>query len=275
VNTSQDAPGQVRWEVAPSGIARLTIDRPDKGNAISPDERNRIIELLDAASDDPAIRVVVLTGAGDRHFCTGGDLSHPAARRSSSDTPFGPGETVRLIHSGIQRMFRAVLDCSKPIIAEVNGTAAGIGAHLAFACDLVVAADDARFIEVFVRRGLVPDGAGAYLLGRLVGPHVAKELLFFGDDLAAPDAERLGLVNRAVRRAELGTFVEAWAQRLAVAPTTMLGLTKSLVNRALDVDRETAMREEALAVEVNSRAHDFAEGQRAFLEKRPVHFLGR
>jgi len=274
VSSETQASETVRWVVGPSGVARMTIDRPDKGNAISPDERNRIIELLDGASVDPTVRVVVLTGAGSRHFCTGGDLGHPLARRSASDSPFGPGETVRLIHSGIQRMFRSVLECSKPIIASVNGTAAGIGAHLAFACDLVVAADDARFIEVFVRRGLVPDGAGAYLLGRLVGPHVAKELLFFGDDLDAAEAQRLGLVNRAVPRAELEGFVDGWAQRLATGPTTMLGLTKALVNRALDGDRETALREEALAVEINSRAHDFAEGQRAFLEKRAVRFTG-
>jgi 2-(1,2-epoxy-1,2-dihydrophenyl)acetyl-CoA isomerase len=266
---------KVRWEVEASGVARLTIDRPEKGNALSPDERNRMVELLDRASDDRVVRAIVLTGAGDRHFCTGGDLSHPIALKSASDDPLGPGETLRNIHYGIQRLFRAVLDCNKPIVAAVNGTAAGIGAHLAFACDLVVAADDVSFIEIFVRRGLVPDGAGAYLLTRLVGPHRAKELLFFGDDLPAVDAARLGLVNRTVPRAELAAAATAWAERLAAGPTTMIGLTKALVNRSLDYDRESALREEAMAVELNSRTRDFSEGQRAFTEKRAVWFTGR
>ena len=109
-----------------------------------------------------------------------------------------------MIRDGAQRLVAAILDCEKPVIAAVNGTAAGIGAHLALACDLVVAAEGARFIEVFVRRGLVPDGGGAYLLPRLVGLQKAKELMFFGDDLAAADAERLGLVNRVVPADELG-----------------------------------------------------------------------
>jgi 2-(1,2-epoxy-1,2-dihydrophenyl)acetyl-CoA isomerase len=265
----------VRWLVEPGGVARLTINRPQKGNAISPEERNRIVELLDGASDDPAVRAIVLTGAGDRHFCTGGDLGSPMSLKSASDDPFGPLETVRIIHYGIQRLFRSVIDCNKPTVAAVNGTAAGIGAHLAFACDLVVAADDVTFIEIFVRRGLVPDGAGAYLLTRLVGPHRAKELMFLGDDLPAPDAARLGLVNRAVPRAELESVTTSWAERLAAGPTTMIGLTKGLVNRSLDYDRESALREEAMAVEINSRARDFSEGQRAFLEKRPVRFTGR
>ena len=263
---------KVRWQVEASGVARLTINRPEKGNALSPNERNRIVELLDRASDDPVVRAIVLTGAGDRHFCTGGDLSHPIALKSASDDPLGPGETLRNIHYGIQRLFRSVLDCNKPIVAAVNGTAAGIGAHLAFVCDLVIAADDVSFIEIFVRRGLVPDGAGAYLVTRIVGPHVTKELMFFGDDLPAGDAARLGLVNRAVPRPELAPVATAWAERLAVGPTTMIGLTKALVNHSLDYDRESALREEAMAVELNSRAGDFSRdsgppGEAA----RPVH----
>ncbi len=265
----------VRWDVEASGVAWLTINRPEKGNAISPDERNRIIELLEGAGDDPAIRAIVLTGAGDRHFSTGGDLGHPLSVRSTSETPFGPGETVQLITTGIQRLFRTVLDCPKPTLAGVNGTAAGIGAHLAFACDLVLAADDVRFIEIFVRRGLVPDGAGAYLLPRLVGLHVAKELLFFGDDLSAEEAARLGLINRAVPRGELPTLVRQWAERLAGGPTVMLGLTKAMLNRSLDLGRDAVLRDEALSVELNSRTGDFVEGQKAFLEKRQVRFRGR
>src|SRR5947207_1296582 len=124
-----------------------------------------------------------------------------------------------MIATGAQRLIAAVLDCEKPVIAAVGGTAAGLGAHLAFACDLVVAAEEARFIEVFVRRGIVPDGGGAYLLPRLVGIQKAKELLFFGDDISAADAARLGLVNAVVPQAELEEEVRRLAARLAAAPT--------------------------------------------------------
>ena len=145
------------------------------------------------------MRAVVLTATGTG-FCAGADLR--GARRAGRASGIA-GDVARMIRLGAQRLIAAVLDCEKPVIAAVNGTAAGIGAHLAFACDLVLAAESARFIEVFVRRGLVPDGGGAYLLPRLIGPQRAKELMFFGDALPAADAERLGLVNRVVPADEL------------------------------------------------------------------------
>ena len=123
-----------------------------------------------------------------------------------------------MLRDGAQRLIGAILDCEKPVIAAVNGTAAGIGAHMAFACDLVVAVKSARFIEVFVRRGLVPDGGGAYLLTRLLGPQRTKELMFFGDIVTADEAEALGLVNRVVADRDLEAAVLEWAERLAVAP---------------------------------------------------------
>src|SRR5699024_9168143 len=126
----------------------------EAGNAIAPEQRNRIIELMRSASDDPAIRAVVITGAGDRHFSTGGDLRQPDAERGTTDEPLPAGWVSRLIRSGVQPLMVSILDCDKPVIAAVNGTAAGIGSHLALACDLVIAADTAVFIEIFVRRGL-------------------------------------------------------------------------------------------------------------------------
>jgi 2-(1,2-epoxy-1,2-dihydrophenyl)acetyl-CoA isomerase len=168
----------------------------------------------------------------------------------------------------------AVLDCEKPVIAAVGGTAAGLGAHLAFACDLVVAAEGARFIEVFIRRGLVPDGGGAYLLPRLIGVKKAKELLYFGDDLPAADALALGLVNLVVPADELAATVDGWAGRLAAAPTRALALTKALVNHSLDRDRATAFAEEAAAQELNMGTADATEGVAAFVERRPPTFRG-
>jgi 2-(1,2-epoxy-1,2-dihydrophenyl)acetyl-CoA isomerase len=250
------------------GICRITLDRPDAGNALLPDQRDSIIEILEAASADPSVRVVVL-GANGRHFCTGADL-----RSGVADTVRTAGSVARLIATGSQRLIAAVLDCDKPVIAAVGGTAAGIGAHLALACDLVAASEGARFIEVFVRRGIVPDGGGAYLLPRLTGLHKAKELVFFGDDLSAADALTLGLVNAVVPDAELATTVDAWATRLAEGPTVALGLAKRLLNRSLDSDRATAFAEEAMAQEITMSSADANEGVASFVERRPAQFKG-
>ncbi|MDX6740940.1 enoyl-CoA hydratase/isomerase family protein [Actinocorallia sp. A-T 12471] len=268
---------ELRWALGGDGVAWLTLNRPKAGNSIGAAQREEIIARLAAASGDARVRAIVLTGAGDRHFCTGADLSAPAA--PPDDLPEGlpdrpAGSIARAISGGAQRLIAAVLDCEKPVIAAVNGTAAGIGCHLAYACDLVLAADTAKFIELFVRRGLVVDGGGAYLLARLVGPQRAKELIFFGDDLPAADAQRLGLVNRVVPADELAKTAAEWAARLATGPTVALGLGKRLVNRALDADRATAFGEEAMAVEVNMASEDGQEGLRAFLERRQPHFRG-
>src|SRR5918995_1853152 len=253
------------------GVLWLTLNRPEAANSITPDQRDRMIELLADASARAEVRVVVITGTG-KHFCTGADL------RVSRPGPSGPerlvGDVARAIRGGAQRLVSAVLDCEKPVIGAVNGTAAGIGAHLALACDLVLAADRARFIEVFVRRGLVPDGGGSWLLPRLVGLPRAKELMFFGDDLAAADAERFGLVNRVVPADDLAKVTGEWAARLASGPTRALGLTKRLLNRSLDVDRATAFREEALAQELNMTSEDANEGVRAFVERRDPLYRG-
>jgi 2-(1,2-epoxy-1,2-dihydrophenyl)acetyl-CoA isomerase len=257
------------------GVLWLTLDRPEAGNALTPDQRNRLIDLLTDASSRVDVRAVVLTATG-RHFCTGADLR---ASQGGTERPEGVpervnGDVARLIAGGAQRLVSAVLDCEKPVVAAVNGTAAGIGAHLALACDLVLAAEGARFIEVFVRRGLVPDGGGAWLLPRLVGPQRAKELMFFGDDVSAADAERLGLVNRVVPAEDLAAVAGEWAARLASGPTRAIAATKALVNRSLDVDRATAFRDEAQAQELNMATHDANEGVDAFVERRKPDFRG-
>ncbi|MFF7204636.1 enoyl-CoA hydratase/isomerase family protein [Streptomyces sp. NPDC008141] len=238
-------------------------------NAVTWDQRERIIELLGAASEDPAVRAVVLTGTG-KGFCAGADLrGTPSTGRDRI-----AGDVARTIRLGAQRLIAAVLDCEKPVIAAVNGTAAGLGAHLALACDLVLAAEGATFIEVFVRRGLVPDGGGAYLLPRLIGPQRAKELMFFGDALAAQEAERLGLVNRVVAADDLTKTARAWSERLAQGPTRALALTKQLVNASLDADRATAFAAEAAAQEINMTTRDANEGVASFVERRGAEYRG-
>ena len=252
-----------------NGVSWITLNRPDAMNAVTWDQRERIIELLAAASEDPAIRAVVVTGTG-KGFCAGADLrGTPSTGRDRI-----AGDVARTIRLGAQRLIAAVLDCEKPVIAAVNGTAAGLGAHLALACDLVLAAEGATFIEVFVRRGLVPDGGGAYLLPRLVGPQRAKELMFFGDALAAQEAERLGLVNRVVAPDDLTKTARAWSERLAQGPTRALALTKQLVNASLDADRATAFAAEAAAQEINMTTRDANEGVASFVERRGAEYRG-
>ncbi|MEV7561605.1 enoyl-CoA hydratase-related protein [Streptomyces sp. NPDC089795] len=254
-----------------NGVAWITLNRPEAMNAVTWDQRERVIALLADASADPAVRAVVLTATG-KGFCAGADL------RGSPGAPAGErvaGDVARMIRLGAQRLITAVLDCEKPVLAAVNGTAAGIGAHLALACDLVIAAEPARFIEVFVRRGLVPDGGGAYLLPRLVGPQKAKELMFFGDAVPAVEAERLGLVNRVVPVGELEATAREWAERLAQGPTRALAMTKQLVNASLDGDRAAALAAEATAQEINMTTADANEGVASFVERRTPKYLGR
>ena len=265
---------QVRHRVE-GGVAWITLNRPEAGNALTPEARNRVIDLLEAASGDLAIRAVVLTATG-KAFCTGADLRAP---RDEAPRPEGApdrpvGTVARMIRTAAQRLVAAVQDCEKPVVAAVNGTAAGLGAHLALACDLVLAAESSGFIEVFVRRGITPDGGGAYLLPRMVGLHKAKELVFFGDDCPAEEAARIGLVNKVVPPEELEATAAEWAGRLATGPTPAISLAKSLLNRSLDADRATAFAAEAAAQEIAMTSEDAAEGVRSFVERRPPVFRG-
>ncbi|WP_336053575.1 enoyl-CoA hydratase/isomerase family protein [Streptomyces sp. CA2R101] len=252
-----------------NGVSWITLNRPEVRNALTRDQREHLIARLAEASADPDVRAVVLTATG-RGFCAGADL-----RGSPSSGERVAGDVARMIRDGAQRLIAAVLDCEKPVIAAVNGTAAGLGAHLALACDLVLAAESASFIEVFVRRGLVPDGGGAYLLPRLIGPQRAKELMFFGDAVPAAEAARLGLVNRVVPDPELAETAREWAQRLAAGPTRALALTKQLVNASLDADRATAFAAEATAQEINMTTADAQEGVASFVQRRTPAYRGR
>ncbi len=258
------------------GVAWLTLNKPEAGNALTTDMRDTLAEWFHEASGDLSVRAVVLTGTGTKGFCTGADLrgARPPAERPEGAPERVLGEGARMIQNGWQRLVASVLDCEKPVIAAVNATAAGGGMHLALACDLVIAAEEARFIEVFIRRGIVPDAGGAYLLTRLIGPQRAKELFFFGDDVPAGDALRLGLVNRVVPRADLEKVAGEWAQRLAAGPTKAIGMAKALANRAMDVDRGTAFWEEAYTQELVTSTVDCREGRDSFLERRPPAFKG-
>lgn len=274
--TDSSAEQSIRYEVA-DGIASITIDAVDTGNSLDALMRDRLTERLEWASADLAVRAVVLRAEGDRHFCTGANLAGP--RQPAPPVPPGApertvGDAARLVRRGWQRLIGAVLDCEKPVVAAVQGTAAGAGAHLVLASDLVVMAESAKLVEVFVRRGILPDAGGAYLLPRTVGPQLAKELLFLADDLPAARCGELGVANRVVPAEELDATVAELAGRLAAAPTKALGLTKWLVNRSFESDRRTAFDEEAMAQDLLTASGDFDEGLAAFRERRRPEFRG-
>ncbi len=263
------AEGPVTW---------LVLNRPEAGNAVTAQMRDRITETLGAVSDDMTVRAVVITGAGERSFCTGADFRATPPGPGPARPPGAPeravGDAARLLREGWQRLVGAILDCEKPVVAAVNGVAAGAGMQMALACDLVVAAQEARFVSVFVRRGLVPDAGATWLLPRLVGLQRAKELMFLGDDLPAAKALEMGLVNRVVPGGELLASARELAERLAAGPTRAIALTKALTNRSFEVDRQGGFDHEAYAQELAVGTQDAAEGIRSYVERRPARFQG-
>ncbi|MDT3444204.1 MULTISPECIES: enoyl-CoA hydratase/isomerase family protein [unclassified Pseudofrankia] len=274
VEGSDVPPREITLDVQ-DGIATITLNRPDAGNALTADQREKIIAWLDQFNEDPTVRCVVLTATG-RFFCTGADLrnqSAPPAR--PDDVPEKlVGDVRRAMLRGAIRLIHAILDCEKPVVAAVNGTAAGIGAHIAFACDIVVATEKAKFIEVFARRGLAVDGLGTWLLPRLVGLTRARELVLLAEDVPAPRAAEIGLITRSVPADEFDATVADIAGRLAAGPTRAHSANKWLLNRSLDVERHTLAQEEAWIVDVMSNTVDSNEGVASFVERRPTRFRG-
>jgi 2-(1,2-epoxy-1,2-dihydrophenyl)acetyl-CoA isomerase len=252
------------------GVLRITLNRPDRANAIPPESRDRLVELFGQADADVTIRAVLLQSTG-KHFCSGADVSRMSGALA---TPRPAGTTMRTMLGGAQRLIGAILDCGKPVVAAVQGPAAGMGAHLALACDLIVAAEEAWFSQPFVLRGLALDAGGAYLLPRRVGLQKAKELAFLGDRLTAREALDLGMVNRVCAADYLEGEADTLARRLADGATTAIGLSKRLLNASLDSDRASAFLAEAMAQEINGKTDDVKEGVAAFVEKRAVNFRG-
>lgn len=253
------------------GIVRVTLNRPERKNALTLAMVEELAGLLDETTRRRDDRVVVLAGAGDA-FCSGADLTDPATvAGAAADGPAG-----WLAH--LRRMFAlplALHHCSKPTVAAVRGVAAGAGCNLALGCDLVVAADDARFCQIFVRRGLTVDFAGSWILPRLVGMARAKELALLGDMVPAARAEAIGLVHRVVPSGELERAVAEVAGRLAAGPPVALERIKDGLQRAASLTLAEAVELEALSQATCLSSADAAEGMRAFVERREPRFEGR
>ena len=247
------------------GVRVVTLNRPEVLNAFDAKLGEELLDALTKADADAGVRCVVLTGAG-RAFCSGADLRGHT-----------PGETSlgALLRSRYNRIILRLRTMEKPVIAAVNGVAAGAGCNLALAADLRVASDRAGFIEVFTRVGLIPDSGGTWLLPRFVGVGRALEMMFFAEPVDAAAAERLGLVNLVVSQDELMPRTLEWAARLAAGPTRAFGLIKRGVDRALALDLRAALEYEAHLQEIAGRSDDHREGVAAFLEKRPPSYAGR
>jgi 2-(1,2-epoxy-1,2-dihydrophenyl)acetyl-CoA isomerase len=254
------------------GVLRLMLNRPEAGNSFDTAMQRQLIDAFRGASGDADVRVVVLTAAGDRHFCTGPDLRDPSL---APDPDRVPGDAARRLREGSHLMVKAMLDCEKPIICGLNGIAAGAGANLVFGADLVVAVEHATIIELFAQRGLIPDGGAAYLLTRRLPPNVTKQLVFFAEPLTMGDAHRLGIVNQVVAADRFDATLAEWAARLASGPTRAYAAAKQLLNLGADDGREASFALEAVLVEQIASTHDVAEGVAAFLEKRDPRFRGR
>jgi 2-(1,2-epoxy-1,2-dihydrophenyl)acetyl-CoA isomerase len=249
-----------------AAVLTLTLNRPDALNALNRDLTRALRDSMEAAARDRGVGAVIITGAG-RAFCAGADLKDVVARREAGERDLGDD-----LRTNYAPMIRSIRACPKPVIAALNGTAAGAGLSLALACDLRMAATGATLIVVFVRVGLVPDAGSLFFLTRMLGLSKATELAMSGDPLTAEDAHRLGLVAAVVAPEQLTAAAMERARRLAEGPRQTYALIKQGLERALDLDLEQAMELESQLQSVAAETPDAKEAIQAFLEKRKPQF---
>ncbi|MFM8596830.1 MAG: enoyl-CoA hydratase-related protein [Flavobacteriales bacterium] len=248
-----------------NGVCTLTLNRPQVFNSFNKEMALALQAALDHCAVDDTVRVVVLTGEG-RAFCAGQDLAE-------ATDPNGPAlqDIVAKHYNPIILKLRAL---EKPVIAAVNGVAAGAGANIALACDLVIAKESAAFIQAFSKIGLIPDSGGTFFLPRLVGAQKALALMMTGEKVMAADAEKMNMIYKAVADDAFETAVVQLAQQLAIMPTKALGLTKKAVDAGFNQDLKAQLALEEQLQTQAGQTHDFQEGVQAFLEKRNPEFKG-
>lgn len=253
---------------ARQGVARITLNRPEVLNSFNAEMSQRLQQILAEVTRDVTLRSVYLTGGG-RAFCAGQDLAEATAADSRiSDF----SERVRTMYNPLVLALRRM---PKPVVCAVNGVAAGAGANLALACDIVLASEEASFIQAFVKIGLVPDTGGSWVLPRLVGQAQAAALMLLGDKLPAPRAAELGLIYKVCPAAELETTAFGLAAELAKQPTYALSLIKQMLAVSSQHSLEQQLELEAESQGLAGRSQDYAEGVKAFLEKRKPSFIGQ
>jgi 2-(1,2-epoxy-1,2-dihydrophenyl)acetyl-CoA isomerase len=257
------------YDVA-NGVAVITLNRPDVLNAFDDELGKATLDAVELASGDDSIRCVVVTGAG-RAFSSGEDLGALAEGYSAGAVP-DLDDTLRTRYNPL---IRAVRRAPKPVVAALNGVAAGAGASLALACDFRIASEQAKVVLAFIKVGLVPDSGALWLLTKMVGQAKAFELCALGEPLGASDARELGLVNQVVAAAEFEDAWRSFASSLAAGPTRAYALLKNLSNGATDLSLDAQLEEEVFAQAEAGRTADHLEGVRAFLAKRRPHFEGR
>jgi len=253
-----------------SGVGIITLNRPANLNAINYKMIREYVDALKAIREDDGIRAVIVTGSG-KGFCSGADLG-------SVEIPLNVMKSLEMrsyVQDHLQNMMFSMLGLEKPIVGAINGMAAGAGCNLALASDIIIASEDARFTQIFVKRGLVPDMGGMYLLPRLVGMAKAKELIFTGEIIDAQEAYRIGLVNRVVPADKLMAEAQEFAKKLAEGPTRTIGMAKKMLNKSFESDLETVLAYEANAQGIAISTKDAKEGFSSFLQKRRPKFKGK
>ncbi|QQZ08390.1 enoyl-CoA hydratase-related protein [Heyndrickxia vini] len=245
-------------------VAWITLNRPDKLNAFNEQMKIEVRNALKDAAKNPEIRSIVISGAG-RAFCSGQDL-----QAVKEDTDYG-----ELLRKYYNPMIREMAAIEKPIIAAINGTAAGAGLSLALACDFRLASANASFIEAFIHVGLVPDSGNMYYLPRIVGHAKALELAILGEKISAEEAKNIGLITKVVPIEEWETTIAQFAEKLAKMPTKAIGLIKRYMNQSWDSNLQEVLDKEAYAQRIAGQSFDHKEGIDAFLNKRKPNFEGK
>jgi 2-(1,2-epoxy-1,2-dihydrophenyl)acetyl-CoA isomerase len=251
-----------------NGVAKLTLNRPDKLNSFTQAMHLEVRHALALTATDPSVRVLLLTGAG-RGFCAGQDLSDRAVEPGAAGVDLG--DSVEQYYAPLVLSLKAL---PMPVICAVNGVAAGAGANIALACDIVLAAKSASFVEVFCKLGLIPDTGGTWHLPRLIGHARAMGLAMLGEKLNAETAEQWGLIWKCVPDAELMDQANAMASHFAVAPTKGLAFTKKALHASYANTLPEQLKLEAAMMRELGHSHDYKEGVAAFIAKRPANFRG-
>jgi 2-(1,2-epoxy-1,2-dihydrophenyl)acetyl-CoA isomerase len=250
-----------------NSIATITFNRPEVFNAFNAVMRQDFIAALDNCAYDPSVRCVIITGAG-KAFCAGQDLAEIVDKENCP--PF-----TEILDTGFNFIALKIRQLEKPVIAAVNGVAAGAGANIALACDIVLAHEDANFIQAFSKIGLIPDTGGTFTLPRIVGMARATAFMFLGEKIKAKDAEQMGMIYRCYTTEHFEENVKGLAKSLANLPTRALALTKQALNASLTNSFEQQLATESKLQQQAAQTDDYTEGVAAFLEKRKAQFTGK